>query len=99
MVIPQATATPVLLERAKESMKTSVPDEHTAQNLDPIAALHARPPSSRKTGSIFKAEDVKPAKPTMNSGCRGRGWESGKIIDLGANIVKRLPARKLDFKT
>ena len=96
--MPHVRATPVLLERAKENMKTSVPEEVTAQNLDPMAALHARPPSSRKMGSIFKADDVKLANPTMNSGCKGNGWESGRIIDLGANKVNNEPATKLDFK-
>lgn len=70
---PHQNATPVVLERASENIKSSDPDEATAQNRDPMAALQARPPSSRKTGNMFKADDSKPTKPTTKRGCNGIG--------------------------
>merc|ERR1712194_224445 len=63
----------------------------------PIAAKHARPPSSRKIGSRFSAEDIIPNLPTTKRGCIGIGWASGSIMVFGSNHDKIDPIKKFDF--
>jgi hypothetical protein len=71
--------------------------EITAPCLCPIAAKHARPPSSRKIGNRFKADDISPEVPTTKNGCIGIGCANGSIIVFGRRYDKIDPRRKLDF--
>jgi len=74
-----------------------VTTEITAPCRCPIAAKQARPPSSRKIGNIFKADDISPEVPTIKNGCIGIGCADGSIIVLGRKHDKIDPRKKLDF--
>mmetsp|Transcript_718 Transcript_718/g.1578 ORF Transcript_718/g.1578 Transcript_718/m.1578 type:complete len:169 (+) Transcript_718:143-649(+) len=63
----------------------------------PMAAKHARPPSSRKIGNSWNADDIIPNLPTTTRGCIGTGWANGSIIVLGSNHDRIDPRRKCDF--
>ena len=84
-------------ERIKEINQRVVMAEITPPSCCPIAENAALPPSSRKTGSRFNADDINPDLPTMKNGCIGIGCANGSIIVLGKRHDKMDPRRKLDF--
>mmetsp|Transcript_11261 Transcript_11261/g.31158 ORF Transcript_11261/g.31158 Transcript_11261/m.31158 type:complete len:217 (+) Transcript_11261:556-1206(+) len=63
----------------------------------PMAAEDARPPSRRKIGSRFSADDTRPENPTTNKGWIGTGCAAGNIMTLGASHDSREPTKRLDF--
>jgi len=71
--------------------------EMTAPCRCPKAAKHARPPSSRKIGNRFNADDIIPNLPITKRGCIGIGWASGSIMVLGSSHDRIEPRRKFDF--
>mmetsp|Transcript_7392 Transcript_7392/g.10581 ORF Transcript_7392/g.10581 Transcript_7392/m.10581 type:complete len:103 (+) Transcript_7392:1264-1572(+) len=87
-----------LPEMDKIAIKLRVNNVINELNRDPKTAVQALPPSSLPMGSKFRAEDIRPAKPTTKAGWIGIGCERGTNIVLGASIDMIDPVRKLHFK-
>jgi hypothetical protein len=95
---PQERPIPELPDdKVRDSKKNSVATEVTIPCRDPKAAEQARPPSSRKIGKRFKADEMRPAYPTTKSGWTGIGWASGTINTLDANQDVNPPTTALDL--
>lgn len=80
-----------------EMIHSIVKADITAPCLCPMTAKHARPPSRRKIGNRFSADDIIPNLPITKSGCIGIGCASGSIIVFGSNHERIDPSKKFDF--